>query len=339
VKASTPRAIVFRPGDILAVTPGVVSQLQAGGGRLTPADLRTFAASGKATTRTADSRPGGIAVVPIYGLMTQQWGWDTGTSSAWARSQVNQLAASPDVAGIMLLVHSPGGEVYGVRELAAAVRDARKVKPVVAAVSSLAASAAFWAISGADSISVTPGGDVGSVGVYGAHQDISGAMEKAGVRVEFISAGEGKTDGNPYGPLSQGARAELQGHVDETYADFVRDVARGRGVPEATVRGVWKARVVGAREAVQLGMADRIETVEAALARLGATAARHKSERAAARAAEFGPPAGASLGETEAWVFRLKRERLLGSPAEQETLRQRRAQMEREVAEIRRRRA
>ena len=52
---------------------------------------------------------------------------------------------------------------------------------------------------------------------------------------------------------------------------FVRAVARNRSVKIADVTGGFgEGRVVGATQAVKLGMADRVESMEQTLSRLGA---------------------------------------------------------------------
>ncbi len=47
---------------------------------------------------------------------------------------------------------------------------------------------------------VTPGGQVGSVGVFTTHADVSKAAEQEGVRYTIVQAGRYKTEGHPYGP-------------------------------------------------------------------------------------------------------------------------------------------
>ena len=69
--------------------------------------------------------------------------------------------------------------------------------------------------------------------------------------------------------------AEMQGRADRVYGDFVAAVARGRGVSADAVRsGYGQGRVVGAKQAVALGLADRVDTLEGTLARLSTPQAR-----------------------------------------------------------------
>lgn len=232
--------------------------------------MAPLAAAGQ---RGASAR-GSVALIPIYGGLTQHESFWTeffgGASMSKIGAQLQAAIADPGVASIVLDVSSPGGEVYGTAELAAAVRGAAAVKPVVAVANSLAASAAYWAISGATEIMVTPSGEIGSVGVYGVHEDWSQAFDQEGIKVTLISEGEGKTDGNPYGPLSDSAKADMEASVARYYGMFVADVAKGRktaGVTQGTIKSKWGARVYGAAEAVEIGMADRVGTVQDAIER------------------------------------------------------------------------
>jgi ClpP class serine protease len=76
---------------------------------------------------------------------------------------------------------------------------------------------------------------VGSIGVFLAHQDLSAALEKEGVKVTLISAGKFKTEGNPFEPLSDDAKGASAGACRRAaYEAFVKAVAKGRGVSVGT---------------------------------------------------------------------------------------------------------
>jgi len=131
------------------------------------------------------------------------------------------------------------------------------------------ASAAYWIGTAADEIVVTPSGEVGSIGVFAVHKDMSKALEMEGVKVSLISEGRYKLDGNPYEPLAEEARAGIQERVSDYYESFIQSVARNRGVkPDAVRGGFGEGRVVGARQAIELGMADRIGILEETIGRL-----------------------------------------------------------------------
>jgi ClpP class serine protease len=150
---------------------------------------------------------GGIAVLPLYGVVTQRGNMVDDVSGPGSTSTqqfsvaLRQLLADDTVGQILIDIDSPGGSVYGVAELADEIQSARSQKPIVAVANSLAASAAYWIGCSANEFYVTPGGEVGSIGVWQAHQDYSRALDEAGVKTTLISAGKFKVEGNPYSPL------------------------------------------------------------------------------------------------------------------------------------------
>ena len=218
---------------------------------------------------------GGIAVLPLYGVVTQRGNMvedvsgPGSTSTQQFSSALRQFLADDTVGQILIDIDSPGGSVYGVAELADEIQSARTQKPVVAVANSLAASAAYWIGCSASEFYVTPGGEVGSIGVWQAHQDYSKALEESGVKTTLISAGKFKVEGNPYSPLDDEAQSFMQSRVDDYYAAFTKAVARGRGVPIAQVRdGMGQGRVLGADAALAQNMVDGIATFDDVLKKM-----------------------------------------------------------------------
>lgn len=244
------------------------------------------AAAGDGLRRTA----GQVAVLPILGLLTHRGGMVESTrttSTAAIAGAVRSLAADGAVSAIVLEVDSPGGEVAGTLEAGDAIREAGRSKPIVAAVNSHAGSAGYWLASQAGEILVTPSGQVGSIGVYWAHEEQSKALEAQGRKVTLISAGKFKAEGNPFEPLGDEARAARQATVDHFYGMFVKAVARGRGVGVETVRdGFGQGRMVVAQAAVEQGMADRVGTLDDAIRRAAALAGERRRGNVALAAAE-----------------------------------------------------
>ena len=141
------------------------------------------------------------------------------------------------------------------------VAAAASRKTVVAHVNNLAASAAYWVASQASRIVAVPSADVGSIGVFSIHTDYSRMLDQAGIKATIVRSTDApyKAEGNPWEPLSDDARAYAQQRIDQSHADFVRAVAKGRGTTQANVRESYgKGRVVDARKAADLGMIDGV---------------------------------------------------------------------------------
>lgn len=236
---------------------------------------------------------GNVAVLPLRGMITPRatlLGRIFGHASLDVfTDSLNQAAADSGISAIVLDVASPGGLTDGVTEAATRVAEVARIKPVVAVANSLAASAAYWIAAAASELVVSPSAEIGSIGVMMMHQDWSKALETEGVKVSLVKAGRFKGEVNSFSPLSDEARAVMQVRVDGLYAMFVRDVAAGRKVTQTAVReGFGEGRTVGAAQAVKLGMADRVATLDATV-----TALRGKAQRSAPgpRAFEYTPHA------------------------------------------------
>lgn len=228
-------------------------------------------ASAKLAAARGRGRPpainGAVATIPLKGVLMPQvsllamiFGLGGGLSTF--RSQLKQAAEDDSIGAIVLDIDSPGGLVDQIPETAAEVKAARSQKPVIAVANTLAASAAYWLGSQAEEFVVTPSGEVGSIGVYAEHMDVSKALDRQGVTNTLVSAGKYKTEGNPYEPLSDDGRQAMQASVNDYYSMFTKDVASGRGATVAEVKdGYGEGRVLTAKRAVDAGLADRVATL------------------------------------------------------------------------------
>lgn len=270
--SETPWAIM--PEKLAAIREMVA--LRAAGGEFSPEEIQARIGAGPATQQVSKSST--VAILPLFGVLCPRadlMSQISGASSlegfqASFRSAIND----PEIDAVIINVDSPGGSTKFVTETAALVRDARGSKPIVAVANQLSASAAYWIACQADEFYASPSAMVGSVGVYAAHEDISAMLEKEGIKTTLISAGDNKVELNPFQPLSDDAKAQLQSLVDSDYAMFVADVAEGRGVSEAKVLADFgQGRLVPAQAAAAAGMVDGIATFEETVARLVATTA------------------------------------------------------------------
>jgi signal peptide peptidase SppA len=231
--------------------------------------------------REAKSAPR-IAVIPIYGVIDQH-PQSMGTSTDEIAAMVDAAMQSPNIDAVLYDVDSPGGTVPGVPETAEKMFGYRGVKPQLAISNSLMASAALWLGLAADEVWVSPSGEIGSHGVYTIHEDWSKALEQEGVKVTAIQYGENKTEGAPWEPPSADFLTRTQARVDEIGAWFTKDLARFRGLGASVVKSTFGQGIVfNGKDAVSIGMADRVGTFEEAVVRLGKLARKtSKGSRAA----------------------------------------------------------
>lgn len=269
------QAAMQTPWAILPMKLAIIQQLitlRAQGHRLTAEEIQAQIQGARPQSNTIQAG-NGIAIIPIVGTIIPRGDMFMESSGAVSTQRIaaalRSALANPDVGSIVLDIDSPGGQVGGVDELATEIFQARGQKRIVAVANHLAASAAYWIASSADEVVVSPSGEVGSIGVLAMHQDISQALEADGVKINMLFAGKYKTEGNPFEPLTEEARAAIQARIDEYYQMFAGAVARNRGVKRSeVVGGFGEGRVVGAKQAVSLGMADRVATLDETIERL-----------------------------------------------------------------------
>jgi signal peptide peptidase SppA len=306
------RAILARPWAIdpdslaWAAIMEVVA-LRSAGQAFNEAEIRSRLAAANNGPRNGGGRARNVAVIPIYGVISQRQSLMAQTSGGTSAQQITNdfrsALADPEVDGIVFDVDSPGGVVEGIDELAAEIQAARGQKPMAAVAQHAALSAAYWAIAGVDEIVSTPSGMVGSIGVFTGHDDLTDAMGKVGVKRTVISAGKYKAEGALGMPLSEEAIAAVQEQVDTFYGMFTSRVSRGRGVPVDSVRnGFGQGRGVLAKKALDLGMVDRIDSLENTIRRVarGTVGAKPKAAAISSTRADGSPdddsPTGLEAG-------------------------------------------
>lgn len=272
------RFVCEQPWAVLPSTLALMQRLllmRAAGFKFTAEEIVERIGPPEARSGPTTQSQAGVAVIPVWGLIghraneLRDISSAVGTSTEVLGAQIEMAIADPAVTAIVLDVNSPGGGVFGVQEVADTIRSARGKKPIVAVSNALMASAAYWIGSAATELVVTPSGMAGSIGVFSIHEDHSKELAAAGINVSLIRAGKFKAEDNPFEALTDDAKAAIQQRVDAYYSLFTRDVAKGRGVAIDAVRnGFGQGRVVGAKEAVSFGMADRVATMEEVLADL-----------------------------------------------------------------------
>jgi len=216
---------------------------------------------------------GKIGLIPIHGPVEQHLSSELmkagGTALDWVSQGLDKMLANEQIGAIVLHMDCPGGVVYGVQELSDKIFAGRDRKPIYSMVDSMACSAGYWIATAATMTICTPGGDVGSVGVYIMHVDHSMALEAEGVKVTMVHAGKHKVEMAPYAPLTEEAKGELQSRVDTIEEKFHAALRHNRATTLEDVRSNYgQGRVVAADKALKLGMIDRIMTFDALMSKL-----------------------------------------------------------------------
>jgi signal peptide peptidase SppA len=204
----------------------------------------------------------GIAVISVTGSLAHRQGFIGRSSGVMGYdgigAQFQAALDQPMVRGIMLDMHTPGGEVHGAFQLADRIAAARGRKPVIALSDEMAYSAGYLIASAAEEVwlaSSTAG--VGSIGAVVVHVSYQQMLEAEGVKATVFTFGDRKADGNPFQDLAPDAADRIQARIDYLGREFVSRVARWRGISEKAVVDTQAATFVG-QEGVRLRLADGI---------------------------------------------------------------------------------
>lgn len=214
----------------------------------------------------------GVAIVPVTGpifpranMMTEMSG---ATSLALLATDLRAALDDPNVSAVVIDIDSPGGVAFGVQEMADMVYAARQEKPVVAYVSGMAASAAYWLASAAGEVVINASGLAGSIGVVMGMQIQEGPDQNGYRDIELVSS---HAPNKRPDPRTDEGLAEIQTLLDGLEAEFIGAVARNRGVSaDAVVKQFGAGGIKVGIGAVNAGMADRVGTMEQVLAELAA---------------------------------------------------------------------
>ncbi|MGE7660999.1 signal peptide peptidase SppA [Peribacillus sp. NPDC097197] len=202
-----------------------------------------------------------IAVLDVEGTIQ-----DTGEASLLSSETYNhrdfmdklQMAEENDnIKGIILRVNSPGGGVVESAEIYDKILDIKKVKkPVYVSMGSMAASGGYYISAPADKIFASPETMTGSLGVIMQGYNYEKLAEKYGVEFETIKSGTYKDIMSPTREMTNDERKILQNMIDNSYDQFVKIIANGRGMSEKEVRKIADGRIYDGRQAKEVHLID-----------------------------------------------------------------------------------
>lgn len=168
------------------------------------------------------------------------------------------IAQDPSVRALIVHLDSPGGTVVGGEDLYRALRAVSENKPVVAVMGTVAASAAYMTAVAGDRVFAREGTITGSIGVLFQTADVTGLLDKLGIKPETLKSGPLKAVPSPTEPLTDEARAATQALVLDLFEFFVDLVVERRPLDRAQVLHLADGRVYTGRQAMANGLVDSI---------------------------------------------------------------------------------
>lgn len=183
--------------------------------------------------------------------------------------RLDKIRKSPSVKGVILSIDSPGGTTAGGEAIFDAVRKLAAEKPVVAQVGTLAASAGYMIASASDHIVARKSSIVGSIGVLVQYPDLTGLMDKLGIKLEEVKSSPLKAAPSPFKPTTDDERAMVRNMIMDSYDWFVGIVADRRAMSKAEATALADGRVFTGRQALANKLIDEVGGEDQAIAWLG----------------------------------------------------------------------
>jgi len=167
--------------------------------------------------------------------------------------------------GAVVRINSPGGAVGPSQEVYAAVKRLALAKPVVASMSSVAASGGYYVALGAHRIIAGPSSLTGSIGVRVQIPNFESLMRTIGISETTLTTGRFKDAGSSWREMKPEEEAYFQALITDMYEELIGTVSRERQLLPEQVRAVADGRVMTGRQALEAGLVDELGDFHAAV--------------------------------------------------------------------------
>ncbi|RZL08330.1 MAG: signal peptide peptidase SppA, partial [Hymenobacter sp.] len=185
-----------------------------------------------------------IAVIYAEGDIVTGRGSDDNIGSDKFAEAIRKVRLDDKVKAVVLRINSPGGSSLASDIIYREVLLTKKVKPIIASMSDVAASGGYYIAMACDTIVAHPNSITGSIGVFGVLPNIQPLLaDKLGVTVDRVTTGKFSDLPTITRALSTYEKQQMQLEVNEIYADFTSKAALGRHMPVEKLRRIASGRV------------------------------------------------------------------------------------------------
>lgn len=179
---------------------------------------------------------------------------------------VREARGDESIKALVVRIDSPGGSAFASEVIRRELEMTRKAgKPVVASMSSTAASGGYWIAAGADEIWAHPATLTGSIGIFAMMPEVAEPLGRLGVTVDGVSTGPLAGAFDPRRPLDDAAARAMQIGIEHGYRRFLETVGDARKMSPEEVDLIARGRVWTGETAQKLGLVDGLGGLDAAL--------------------------------------------------------------------------
>lgn len=270
-----------------------------------PQALLTKPTTPMAGTRYVDMRDS-VAVIDVNGVIAKRMNMfeeicEGGTSTELLAKDFQTAIDSPQVKAVVFNIHSPGGEAFGMNEIASLIYQARGKKPIKAYVSGQGCSAAYFIAAACDEVIIPKDGMLGSVGVVAEWQDPTEFYKMLGIDRKVVTSSNAPN--KRLNLNTDEGMAEFVATLDAMEKPFIKSVAKFRGKTfDEVVQDFNRGGVKVGADAVKAGMADRIGSLEQVISELSKSTKVSANSNSQPKANTKGENTMSLLDKFNAWL-------------------------------------
>ncbi len=198
-----------------------------------------------------------IAVIVAEGNIVSGKGDANSIGSDKFAKEIRKARLDDKIKAIVIRINSPGGSALASDVMWREVKLAKQVKPVIASMSTVAASGGYYMAMACDTIVAQPNTITGSIGIFAIIPDLSNFMDsKLGITFDRVSTGEYSNLFTVTRGLNDSEKQIIQNMIERGYEDFTTKAAEGRNMPVESLLEVASGRVWSGIEAKERGLVD-----------------------------------------------------------------------------------
>lgn len=179
---------------------------------------------------------------------------------------IEEIRKNKTIKAVVLRIDSPGGSGYASDIIWRKLRELDEVKPVVVSMGSVAGSGGYYIACPGRLIFAEPTTITGSIGVLAIMANQASMINRMDVNVAEMARGKRSLLGTGHRDMAPEDREFIQKYILDFYEIFLDRVAAGRKMPKDEVRKIAEGRIYTGRQAMEIGLVDRLGGLQDAIA-------------------------------------------------------------------------
>ena len=207
-----------------------------------------------------------VAVIVAEGEIREGKSSDGVIGGDTVGEELRKAREDDNVKAVVLRINSPGGSGTASEKIWREVQLMKEEKPIIASMSTYAASGGYYMAMGCDTIVAQPNTITGSIGVFSVAFGTQELFNKLGLSVDVVKTGALADILYPTEPITPAEERIIQNSVEQFYETFVTKAAQGRDMSVENIKEIASGRVWTGAEAKERNLVDVLGNLDDAVA-------------------------------------------------------------------------